>query len=334
MGVILFLRGKWMPVKVVKNLPAIEILQEENIFVIDNDRARTQQIRPLNLLIVNLMPRKMVTETQLLRLLSNTPLQINVDLLYTTTHEVKHTQQGHLDSFYKSFDEIKTQFYDGMIVTGAPVENLPFEEVDYWQELLEIFEWSQSHVYSTLHICWGAQAGLYARYGVDKSNLPHKLCGIYKNSVEMPKHVLLRGFDDYFYCPHSRYTSSDEKAILNLSDFEVLSKSSDTGLGIVAKHNLREIYLFGHLEYERDTLAWEYARDKESGLNPSIPEHYFPRDDVQAKPPLLWASAASLFFSNWLDYAVYQRTPYLATRLAEHSEADYDFNLSQAAEKN
>lgn len=315
-----------MPVKVIKNLPAIEILQDENIFVMDSDRARTQQIRPLNLLVVNLMPRKQVTETQLLRLLSNTPIQVNVDLLYTTTHEVKNTQQGHLNSFYKAFDEIKLRFYDGMIVTGAPVETLAFEEVDYWTELLKIFEWSKSHVYSTLHICWGAQAGLYARYGIDKVELPRKLCGIYENSVENPQHVLFRGFDDSFRCPHSRYTASNLD-LTALPNFEILSKSTEAGLSVLSKKNLREVYVFGHLEYERDTLSWEYERDKVAGLQPDLPAHYFPDDDDQKRPRMSWASAASLFFSNWLNYAVYQGTPYIAARLAEHPESDYDFNL-------
>ncbi|MFC4651909.1 homoserine O-succinyltransferase [Lactococcus nasutitermitis] len=317
-----------MPVKIVKNLPATKILQEENIFVMDDERAQNQGIRPMNLLIVNLMPRKQATETQILRLLSNTPLQVNVDLLYTTTHAVKNTTQGHLDSFYRSFDEVKLGYYDGMIVTGAPVETLEFEEVDYWQELLEIFEWSKTHVYSTLHICWGAQAGLYARYGVDKVELPQKLVGIYKNSVENHKHVLFRGFDDSFTCPHSRYTTSDEQAISQLTDFEILSKSEETGLSVVTKKNLREVYIFGHLEYDRDTLNWEYQRDKSAGITVDKPVNYFPEDDDKKKPQMTWASAASLFFSNWLNYAVYQRTPYVAARLSEHPESDFDFNLT------
>ncbi|RZI49104.1 homoserine O-succinyltransferase [Lactococcus kimchii] len=315
-----------MPVKVIKNLPAIEELRADNIFVMDSERAKKQNIRLLNLLVVNLMPRKLVTETQILRLLSNTPLQINVDFLYTATHEVKNTQQSHLDSFYKSFSQVKANYYDGLIVTGAPVEQLEFEAVDYWAEFLEIMNWSKSHVYSTLHICWGAQAGLYARYGVEKENLAQKLCGIFESSVENPKNPLFRGFDDYFYCPQSRYTCSDEQAITKVADLEVLSKSQEAGLSILAKKNLREVYLFGHLEYDRDTLAWEYQRDKASGLQPELPKHYFPEDDDRKPPKMNWASAASLFFSNWLNYAVYQGTPYVAERLSKHLEEDYDFN--------
>ncbi|QDK69877.1 homoserine O-succinyltransferase [Lactococcus protaetiae] len=315
-----------MPVKVIKNLPAIEDLRADNIFVMDSERARSQNIRPLNLLVVNLMPRKTVTETQLLRLLSNTPLQIDVDFLYTATHEVKNTQQHHLDSFYKSFDEVRAHFYDGMIVTGAPVEQLEFEEVDYWEEFLEIMDWSKSHVYSTLHICWGAQAGLYARYGIEKVDLSRKLCGIYENSVENPKHPLFRGFNDSFFCPHSRYTASDEAALSALTDFEILSKAHDTGLSVLTKSNLREVYLFGHLEYDRETLSWEYHRDKAAGLEPDFPENYFPEDDDTKQPRMTWSSAASLFFSNWLNYAVYQGNPYVVERLSKHLEADYDFN--------
>lgn len=318
-----------MPVKVIKNLPAIKILNEENIFVMPSDRAEHQQIRPLNLLIVNLMPRKTVTETQLIRLLSNTPLQINVDLLYTTTHIVKNTQQSHLDIFYKSYDEIKNNYYDGMIVTGAPVEQLNFEQVDYWPELLEIIEWSKRHVYSTLHICWGAQAGLYARYGVDKYELPQKLVGIYPSSVEKPNSPLFRGFDDEFLCPNSRYTASNLGEILSNPDFELLSDSPEAGVIALGKKNLREVYFFGHLEYDRDTLAWEYLRDKEQGLNPQKPEHYFPDDDDTRTPHMTWSSAAALFFSNWLNYAVYQGTPYIAERLATQTDADYDFNQSE-----
>ena len=319
-----------MPVKVIENLPAIDELRADNIFVMDSERAKKQNIRPLNLLVVNLMPRKSVTETQILRLLSNTPLQINVDFLYTATHDFKNTKQSHLDSFYKSFSEVKSQFYDGLIVTGAPVEQLEFEEVDYWEEFLEIVEWSKSHVYSTLHICWGAQAGLYARYGVKKTKLPQKLCGIYKSSVENPKNPLFRGFDDYFFYPQSRYTQSDEAEISKISDLEVLSKSEESGFSILSKKNLREVYLFGHLEYDRETLAWEYLRDKKQGLNPEIPKNYFPEDDDSKKPEMNWASAASLFFSNWLNYAVYQGTPYISERLSHHlNEEDYDFNQSE-----
>lgn len=318
-----------MPVKVVKNLPAIEQLRADNIFVMDSERAEQQNIRPLNLLIVNLMPRKMVTETQILRLLSNTPLQINVDLLYPSSHVVKNTQQSYLDNFYHSFSEVRAKYYDGLIITGAPLEQMAFEAVDYWLEFLEIIEWSKRHVYSTLHICWGAQAGLYARYGITKQQLPQKVCGVFKSTVENHRHPLFRGFDDYFSFPHSRYTACAEEQIRILDDFEVLSHSQHAGLGIVAKKNLREIYLFGHLEYDRETLEWEYQRDKAAGLSAVRPQNYFPEDDEQQPPVKTWASAASLFFSNWLNYAVYQATPYVGERLSSHYEEDYDFNQAE-----
>ncbi|MCT3097638.1 homoserine O-succinyltransferase [Lactococcus lactis] len=319
-----------MPVKVIEGLPAIDDLRADNIFVMNDERAKNQNIRPLNLLVVNLMPRKLITERQILRLLSNTPLQINVEFLYMTSHDFKNTKQGHLDSFYKSFSEIKSQYYDGLIVTGAPVEQLNFEEVDYWSELLKIIDWSKSHVYSSLHICWGAQAALYARYGVTKENLPQKLCGIYKSSVEQPKNPLFRGFDDFFNYPQSRYTQSNPSEIKKVPDLEVLSSSKETGFSILAKKNLCEIYLFGHLEYDRETLAWEYERDKEEGLKPNLPQNYFPENDDKNKPKSTWASAASLFFSNWLNYAVYQGTPYLGERLSQHlNEENYDFNQKE-----
>lgn len=319
-----------MPVKVIEGLPAIDELRADNIFVMDNERAKNQNIRPLNLLVVNLMPRKLITERQILRLLSNTPLQINVDFLFMASHEFKNTKQSHLDSFYKSFSEIKDDYYDGLIITGAPVEQLEFEEVDYWSEFLEIVKWSKSHVYSSLHICWGAQAALYARYEVTKENLPQKLCGIYKSSVEQPKNPLFRGFDDFFNYPQSRYTQSNPSEIKKVPDLEVLSTSKETGFSILAKKNLREVYLIGHLEYDRETLAWEYERDREEGLKPALPKNYFPKDNDKEKPQMSWASAASLFFSNWLNYAVYQGTPYLGERLGHHcGEENYDFNQKE-----
>lgn len=305
-----------MPVKVNSQLPAVKQLESDNIFVMDEARANQQDIRTLNILVVNLMPRKMVTETQILALLSNTPLQINVDFLQMTSHKSKNITQNHLDTFYKRFEEIETDFYDGMIVTGAPVENLPFESVDYWDELIELFDWSRSHVYSTLHICWGAQAGLYARYGIQKYTLSKKLWGVYNQSVENPKHVLFRGFDDEFMSPHSRST---ENHIVDLPhDLEVLSCGSKTGLSIAAKENLREVYSFGHLEYDRMTLDFEYQRDTDKGDHYQVPEHYYPDDDPSQTPKMNWSSAASLFFSNWLNYAVYQDTPYDLRKLAKY----------------
>ncbi|GFH41795.1 homoserine O-succinyltransferase [Lactococcus hodotermopsidis] len=305
-----------MPVKVNHHLPAVKILASDNIFVMDDKRAEQQEIRVLKILVVNLMPRKMVTETQLLALLSNTPLQINVDFLYMATHQSKNIRQNHLDTFYKSFDEIKDEFYDGMIVTGAPVENLAFEAVDYWQELSTVFDWSRLHVYSTLHICWGAQAGLYARYGIPKHALTQKLWGIYHQTVENPKHVLFRGFDDDFVAPHSRCTTTYASELPH--DFEVLSCGERSGLAIAVKKNLREVYSFGHLEYDRMTLDFEYQRDKAIFGENIMPDNYFPNDDSTQKPRMNWASAASLFFSNWLNYAVYQDTPYDLRDLAKY----------------
>ncbi|GHU43297.1 homoserine O-succinyltransferase [Bacilli bacterium] len=310
-----------MPVKVNSQLPAVKLLEADNIFVMDETRAAQQDIRTLKILVVNLMPRKMVTETQLLALLSNTPLQINVDFLHMRTHQSKNITQNHLDTFYKSFDDIKTEYYDGMIVTGAPVENLAFEAVDYWDELHQILDWSRTHVYSTLHICWGAQAGLYARYGIPKHPLAQKLWGVYHQTVENPKHVLFRGFDDDFVAPHSRSTETLASDLPH--DFEILSYGERSGLSLVVKKNLREIYSFGHLEYDRMTLDFEYQRDKAEFGEEVVPDAYYPNDDPTQKPRMTWSSAASLFFSNWLNYAVYQETLYDLHELAKY---DY-FNL-------
>ncbi|GAX47374.1 homoserine O-succinyltransferase [Pseudolactococcus reticulitermitis] len=310
-----------MPVKVNSQLPAVKLLEADNIFVMDETRAAQQDIRTLKILVVNLMPRKMVTETQLLALLSNTPLQINVDFLHMRTHQSKNITQNHLDTFYKSFDDIKTEYYDGMIVTGAPVENLAFEAVDYWDELHQILDWSRTHVYSTLHICWGAQAGLYARYGIPKHPLAQKLWGVYHQTVENPKHVLFRGFDDDFVAPHSRSTETLASDLPH--DFEILSYGERSGLSLVVKKNLREIYSFGHLEYDRMTLDFEYQRDKAELGEEVVPDAYYPNDDPTQKPRMTWSSAASLFFSNWLNYAVYQETLYDLHELAKY---DY-FNL-------
>lgn len=299
-----------MPIKIEKSLPAVDILKKENIFVMDSDRASHQDIRPIKILILNLMPQKIVTETQLLRLLANTPLQLEVEFLYMASHESKNTHSDHLEQFYKTFEQVKDSYFDGLIVTGAPVENLPFEAVDYWSELVSVLEWSNNHVFSTLHICWGAQAGLYARYGVQKHNMNRKLSGIYRQDVVKNTNPLMRGFDDDFQSPHSRYTEVKAADISHLNDLEILSCGEEVGLSILVSKNLREVYSFGHLEYDRDTLAKEYQRDCLAGKNPHIPENYFRNDDPSTRPTLSWNLPAAQFFTNWINYAVYQETPY------------------------
>ncbi len=299
-----------MPIKIEKSLPAVDILRKENIFVMDSDRASHQDIRPIKILILNLMPQKIVTETQLLRLLANTPLQLEVEFLYMASHESKNTHSDHLEQFYKTFEQVKDSYFDGLIVTGAPVENLPFEAVDYWSELVSVLEWSNNHVFSTLHICWGAQAGLYARYGVQKHNMNRKLSGIYRQDVVKNTNPLMRGFDDDFQSPHSRYTEVKAADISHLNNLEILSCGEEVGLSILASKNLREVYSFGHLEYDRDTLAKEYQRDCLAGKNPHIPENYFKNDDPSTRPALSWNLPAAQFFTNWINYAVYQETPY------------------------
>ncbi|HEM3561318.1 TPA: homoserine O-succinyltransferase [Streptococcus suis] len=299
-----------MPIKIEKSLPAVDILRKENIFVMDSDRASHQDIRPIKILILNLMPQKIVTETQLLRLLANTPLQLEVEFLYMASHESKNTHSDHLEQFYNTFDQVKDSYFDGLIVTGAPVENLPFEAVDYWSELVSVLEWSKNHVFSTLHICWGAQAGLYARYGVQKHNMKRKLSGVYRQDVVNNTNPLMRGFDDDFQSPHSRYTEVKAADISHLNDLEILSCGEEVGLSILASKNLREVYSFGHLEYDRDTLAKEYQRDCLAGKNPHIPENYFRNDDPTTRPTLSWNLPAAQFFTNWINYAVYQETPY------------------------
>ena len=301
-----------MPIKVQTNLPAIKILESENIFVMPEERAMAQDIRPLKIVILNLMPTKVVTETQLLRLLGNSPLQVDIELLQMATHKSKNTSRRHLTTFYKTFDEIKSQKFDGMIITGAPVEQLEFEEVDYWDELCEIMDWSKKNVYSVLHICWGAQAGLYHRYGIRKYEFREKLSGVYEHSILNPLHPLLRGFDDKFMIPHSRYTGVVEEDIYNYENpkLEILAKSKEAGVAIIGKKNGRAFYVLGHAEYDRETLANEYFRDINKGLDIKIPHNYFPDDDPAREPPMVWRSSASLLFSNWLNYYVYQQTPY------------------------
>ena len=310
-----------MPIRIDKKLPAVEILRTENIFVMDDQRAAHQDIRPLKILILNLMPLKMVTETQLLRHLANTPLQLDIEFLYMESHQSKTTRSEHMETFYKTFSEVQDQYFDGLIITGAPVEHLPFEEVDYWQEFTQVIDWSKTHVFSTLHICWGAQAGLYYRYSVDKVQMTDKLSGIYLQKVNEQLSPLMRGFDDCFLSPHSRYTEVLLKDINNKTNLEILASGEKVGLSILASRDMREVYSFGHLEYDRETLDNEYKRDLKAGKNPKIPENYYQDDDVTTHPIMRWNLAAATFFSNWINYAVYQETPY---RL-EELEKDISF---------
>ena len=299
-----------MPIKIQDSLPAARVLESENIFVMTNERAMAQDIRPLRIVILNLMPTKIETETQLLRQLSNTPLQVDVELMQTASHFSKHTSQTHLHTFYKTFPELRDQKFDGMIVTGAPVEKLPFEQVDYWPELCDIMSWSRRNVYSTMYICWGAQAGLYFFYGVPKILLPKKIAGIFPHRVLCPLHPLVRGFDDEFRAPHSRYTGTRREDVLARPELEILTESREAGPHIIASKSGRQFFVTGHEEYDRDTLKREYFRDLERGLHPDLPKNYFPDDDPSGEPRFSWRSHASLMFANWLNYYVYQRTPY------------------------
>lgn len=300
-----------MPIKIPDNLPAAGILEQENVFVMYEDRAYKQDIRPLRILILNLMPNKIVTETQLLRLLSNTPLQVDVDLIYTASYSPRNTSSEHLTKFYETFDQVRDRRYDGMIITGAPVEQMPFEQVAYWPELIEIMDWSRTHVYSTLHICWGAQAGLYYHYHIPKYDLPQKMFGIFPHSRSWTRPVkLFRGFDDVFYVPHSRYTEVRRADMENVSSLRILSESEISGVYAVSDLIGRQIFLTGHSEYDPLTLKYEYERDKERGLGVSLPVHYFPDDDPEKPPIVNWRSSAYLIFANWLNYYVYQETPF------------------------
>lgn len=299
-----------MPIRIDNELPAKQKLEIENIFVMSNMRADTQDIRPLKIIILNLMPTKLETETQLLRLLSNTPLQIDVDFLQVATHKAKNVSKSHMDKFYYTFVEIKKNKYDGMIITGAPVEHLEFEEVDYWNELCTIMEWSKSNVYSTLHICWGAQAALYYHYGINKYRLEKKMFGIFPHISLDDTHPLMRGFDDVFYVPHSRHTEVRRQDIAQVKDLQILSYSEISGVHIVADMECRKFFVTGHSEYDRDTLAKEYFRDKAKGLPIDKPYNYFPNDDENLVPLMMWKGTANLLFNNWLNYFVYQKTPY------------------------
>jgi homoserine O-succinyltransferase len=299
-----------MPIKVPDHLPAKEILTKENIFVMDESVAFHQDIRPLRIAILNLMPTKETTETQLLRLIGNTPLQVEIVLLHPKTHTSKNTSAEHLATFYHTFDEISDQRFDGMIITGAPVEQLPFEEVDYWDELCQIMDWSAANVTSTFHICWGAQAGLYHHYGVPKHPLPAKLFGVFPHAVSKQNTKLLRGFDEIFYVPQSRYTEVRREDIERVDALEILSESEEAGVYIAASKDGRQIFVTGHSEYDPGTLKWEYDRDKAKGLRIAVPKNYFPDDDPSRYPVSTWRAHANLLFSNWLNYYVYQATPY------------------------
>ncbi len=299
-----------MPIRISQDLPAYQILQNENIFVMTHDRAEQQDIRPLKILILNIMPKKIETETQILRLLSNTPLQVDIELMHVASHVSKNTSLSHLETFYTTFGEIKDKHYDGMIITGAPVEHLPYEQVDYWDEICQIMEWSKTHVTSTLHICWAAQAGLYYHFGIPKYPLAQKMFGIFPHVVEVEHSLLLKGFDECFYVPHSRNTEIRRADIEQVSQLEILTSSPMSGVHIVANKNGRQYFITGHSEYDRDTIAQEYFRDRDKGIDIQIPYHYFPEDDPTRTPRVTWRCHANLMFSNWLNYCVYQRTPY------------------------
>ncbi|MBQ7958550.1 MAG: homoserine O-succinyltransferase [Oscillospiraceae bacterium] len=299
-----------MPIKIPSNLPAFSALQEERIFVMPDDRAEHQDIRPLKIAILNLMPKKIETETQILRLLSNTPIQVDIDFVQTKSHVSKNTSQDHLVKFYTTFDEIKNNRYDGMIITGAPVEQIEFEEVDYWDELCEILDWTRTNVFSTLHICWGAQAGLYRHYNVPKYALPKKMFGIFPHYLVNYSNKILKGFDELFYVPHSRHTEIKREDIEKVEELEILTESSLSGVHMVASKNGRQFFITGHSEYDRDTLSNEYFRDKNKGLPIEIPYNYFPDDNPENEPVFTWRCHANQLFSNWLNYCVYQETPF------------------------
>ncbi len=299
-----------MPIRIPDALPATELLAAENIFVMTEYRAMHQDIRPLRLILVNLMPTKVATETQILRKLSNTPLQVQVTLLCMDSHDPKNGSAQHLDTFYRVFDQIRDERFDGMIITGAPVEHLDFEQVDYWDELCALMDWSNDHVHSTLHICWGALAGIYHHYGVEKHRLPRKLTGLFEHRLVKPTSPLLRGFDDRFWAPHSRFSGVEPEEIANQRQLEVLAQSDEAGIYAAKSMDSRHFFVFGHPEYDRLTLAEEYARDLEAGIEGTLPVHYFPHDDPAEEPMDIWCAHAQLLYTNWLNYYVYQTTPY------------------------
>jgi homoserine O-succinyltransferase len=299
-----------MPIKIPNLLPATQVLLNENIFVMTETRAMTQDIRPLKILMLNLMPQKITTETQIARVIGNTPLQVELELLQTATHKSTHTSEEHMLAFYKTFDEVRNKKYDGLIITGAPVEQIDFEEVDYWEELCEIMEWSKTHVTSTFHICWGAQAGLYYHYGVKKYPLDKKLFGVFEHKLDHKQSILFRGFDDTFVVPHSRHTTCRREDIEAVPELKILASSEEAGVFVAATDKGRQIFVTGHSEYDADTLKNEYLRDKNAGLPIEIPKNYFPDDDDTKEPIVRWRSCANLLYSNWLNYFVYQSTPY------------------------
>jgi homoserine O-succinyltransferase len=299
-----------MPIRIPNQLPATKILTGENIFVMTETRAVTQDIRPLQILVLNLMPTKIETETQLARLLGNTPLQVELELMHTQSYEAKNVPQEHMLKFYTTFDQVRHRYFDGMVITGAPVEKLEFEQVDYWQELCEIMEWSKTHVHSTFHICWGAQAGLYYHYGIPKVLLPEKLSGVFAHRVERRSSMLLRGFDDVFMVPHSRNTTIRLEDVKACSNLKILATSEKAGVYAISTEGGRQIFITGHSEYDADTLQKEYIRDKKIDPETKVPENYFPNDDDTQQPLVTWRSHANLIYQNWLNYFVYQTTPY------------------------
>ena len=299
-----------MPIKIPNDLPAVKTLNDENIFVMTETRAITQDIRPLKILLLNLMPKKIETETQLSRLLGNSPLQVDFEFIHTKSHISKNTSSEHLFAFYKTFEDVKNDYFDGMIITGAPVEQMPFEQVEYWDELCEIMEWTKTHVHSTFHICWGAQAGLYYHFGINKYPIPEKLFGIFPHKVDYKRSILFRGFDDVFMVPQSRHTTVRYEDVAAVPELKILSSSERCGIYAVATDGGRQIFITGHSEYDADTLKNEYLRDKAAGLPINIPENYFPDDNPENEPIVTWRSHANLLYSNWLNYFVYQTTPY------------------------
>lgn len=299
-----------MPIKIPIELPAFKVLSDENIFVMNDERAKKQDIRPLKIAILNLMPKKIVAENQLLRYLSNTPLQVEIKLIQTKTYVSQNTPTEHLDKFYSYFDEIKDEKFDGLIITGAPVELMDFEEVTYWEELTRIMKWSKTNVFSTLHICWASQAGLYYHYGIRKYELDEKMFGVFSHWVNDEKADLTRGLDDIFYAPHSRHTEIKKEDILKNQELEILSESEEAGIFIVATKDRRKVFITGHLEYDRNTLKEEYIRDKEKGVDVEIPKNYLKNGDINETPSYLWRGSANIVFGNWLNYCVYQNTPY------------------------
>lgn len=318
-----------MPIKIPNELPASQTLLDENIFVMHELRASTQEIRPLQVLLLNLMPTKITTETQFTRLLGNTPLQVELTLLHTATHKAKNTSSEHMLAFYETLDDIRDRKFDGMVITGAPVELMDFDDVEYWKELCEILDWTTTHVYSTLHICWGAQAGLYHHYGIPKRKLSEKLFGVYPHHLEYKKSILFRGFDDVFMVPQSRHTTIDRNDVEACPDLQILASSEEAGVFAIKTENGRRIYITGHSEYDATTLGDEYQRDCAKGLQVPVPKNYYPDDDPQNPPRVTWRSSANLLFINWLNYFVYQSTPFQLDSIGTEHEKDWLAGLGE-----